>query len=170
MTIDTKRLGMTITAAFCSLLLSGCYSLSGVSIAPEVETYYVANFKDNAQNAPAPLSQDLTEALKEKIRTESRLAYSKRNPDVEFTGTLVDYRITSEAPRPGELVAINRLTIVLAVEYINNTQEDAGWKSNFSFFFDFPANQDFNSIEQEANAEIISQLMEDIFNRAFTDW
>lgn len=152
------------------LSLSSCYSFSGVSIDPNVRTYYVAQFKNNALNSVPVLEQTVTEALKEKIRTESRLIYDETNPDIEFDGSIVDFRITSEAPQPGETTAINRLTIVTAVEYINNFDEEKGWKSNFSFFFDFPSSQDLSQVQDEAIDVILNQMMEDIFNKAFTDW
>ena len=40
----------------------------------------------------------------------------------------------------------------------------------FSFFFDFPANQDLSAVESQAIEEILDQLMEDIFNAAFSNW
>ena len=56
-------------------------------------------------------------------------------PDIEFVGTLVDFRVTSEAPTANETTALNRLTITTAIEYVNNVEEDKGWKKNFSHFF-----------------------------------
>lgn len=170
--IYRKTISLFYFLAGVSLFLSlnGCYSFTGANFDPSIQTYWVAPFKDNAENAPAALSTDFTEALKEKIRTQSRLTLNDENPQIEFRGTLVDYRITAEAPQPGERTSLSRLTIVTAVEYINNLDEDENWKSNFSFFFDFPSNQDFSSIEEEATRVIIDQIMEDIFNKAFTDW
>lgn len=153
-----------------TVLFPACYSLSGISIDPNVSTYYVDQFKNNALNAPPSLAQTVTEGLKEKIRTESRLVFSDAGPNIEFKGSVVDFRISSEAPQPGELAAINRLTIVTAVEYINNVDKDKGWKSNFSFFFDFPSSQDLSSVQDQAIEAIVNQMMEDIFNKAFTDW
>lgn len=151
------------------IILQGCYSFSGISISQEVRTYYVEQFRSNADNAPPTLEQALTEALKEKIRTESRLVFSDAEPNVEFSGTIVDYRVTSEAPRPGEFTAINRLTINVAVDYKNNVDAKE-WKNNFSFFYDFSSSQDLASVQDEAIRVISNQLMEDIFNKAFTDW
>ena len=159
-----------IASTLLLLSLTSCYSFSGVSIDPNVKTYYVDQFKNNALNAVPVLEQTVTEALKEKIRTESRLIYDDVNPDIEFKGSIVDYRITSEAPAPGETTAINRLTIVTAVEYINNFEEEKGWKSNFSFFFDFSSDTDINAVQDDAIDAILDQMMEDIFNKAFTDW
>ncbi len=152
-----------------AIMIQGCYSFSGISFSQDVKTYYVEQFKTNADNAPPTLEQTLTEALKEKIRTESRLVFSDTEPHVEFKGSIVDFRVTSEAPQPGELTAINRLTINVAVEF-KNTIDKKEWKSNFSFFYDFSSSQDLASVQDEAIRVISNQLMEDIFNKAFTDW
>ncbi len=150
--------------------LNSCYSFRGISIDRNVTTYYVENFKNNASNALPAMEQLFTESLKEKIRTDTRLIYNDETPDIEFRGTVVDFRISSEAPQPGELVAINRLTIVLGVEFINHQDDEKNWRSNFSHFFDFSSSTDFASVQDEAVEAIRLQLMEDIFNRAFTDW
>lgn len=167
-TIKNQILFFLVLAAL--ILLPGCYSFSGISIDPSVNTYFVTQFRNNAENSPPALSIDFTEALKEKIRTESRLVLAEVDPDITFEGTIVDYRVTAEAPQPGERTSINRLTIVTAIDYINSQNESANWKSNFSFFYDFPSNQNLASIEDEAIDAIQRQIMEDIFNKAFTNW
>lgn len=159
-----------LAALTAAMLFQGCYSFRGTSIPDTVNTYYVAQFKNNALNSAPALATNFTEALKEKIRTQSRLIYTETDPQVEFLGTIVDYRVTSEAPGPNEVVAINRLTINTAVEFINHADPEQDWKSNFSFFFDFPSSTDLASIEQEAIETILAQLTEDIFNKAFTNW
>ena len=166
-TLTMKHLSKCILFLF----LSGCYSLSNTSIDyTAIRTYYISNFRNNALNAFPDIEREFTEALKEKIRTQSRLVYDDANPNIEFNGTLVSYRITSEAPQPGENVSLNRLTIVLAIEYIDNTNEENNWKSNFSHFVNFDATEDVNSIQEDLVEEIRDQLMEDIFNKAFTNW
>lgn len=160
-------------AAF-TFFFSSCYTFSGVSVDYTVmKTYFVANFQNNALNAPPTLPQTLAEELRQKVRLDSRLVQTDTDPDIEFRGTLVDFRVTAEAPQGGdsrESTSVNRLTIVTAVEYINNRAEEKGWKSNFSFFYDYPSTQDLSSVQDEAIEEIVDQMMEDIFNKAFTDW
>ena len=165
-----RKSWILLPAVFSVALLSGCYSFKGISIEPDVNTYYVGNFKNNAVNSPPVLPQTAAEALREKLRTETRLKQSNTAPDIEFKGTIVDFRVTSEAPKPGESTAINRLTIVTAIEYINKKKEKKGWKNNFSFFYDFPSNQSLSSVQDDAVTSILDQMMEDIFNKAFTDW
>lgn len=158
-----------------AVLFQQCYTFSGISIDPNTETYFVANFKNNAFSAPAALEVTVQEALNNKIRTETSLIFDDTNPDVEFRGSLVDYVVTSEAPKAGETTAINRLTIRIAVEYIlykedGSADEEKGWKSNFSYFYDFDSNTDLSSIEDDAINAIVTQIMEDIFRKAFANW
>ena len=153
-----------------SIFQSCTISLSGATLDPELKTFYIPNFTNNAENALPSLSQRLTEDLKDKVRAESRLVLSEEEPDIEFRGTLVDYRITAEAPRTGESTAINRLTITLAISYFNNRKNTEIWQKNFSFFYDFSSAIDFSSVQEIANKAISKQIMEDIFNAAFSNW
>lgn len=145
-------------------------SQSGASIDPRIETYYVGPFINNSDASLPNLDQQLAEDLRNKIRLNSRLRQDDTNPDIEFQGTLVNFRITSEAPSANNRVAINRLTITLAIEYIDNVTDDGSWKKNFSFFYDYNANTDFSTVEEEAISTISNQIMEDIFNAAFSNW
>ena len=151
-------------------VIVGCYSFKGISIAPEVKTYYVHPFKNETFSSPATLDQVTTEELKEKIRKESRLIYNDTEPDVEFVGSITGYEVTAEAPTAGETTSLNRLTITIRVEYINHQFEDKGWKSSFSYFFNFPGTKNLADVEDEAIDAVLTQLMEDVFNKAFTDW
>lgn len=47
-----RKSWILLPAVFSVALLSGCYSFKGISIEPDVNTYYVGNFKNNAVNSP----------------------------------------------------------------------------------------------------------------------
>ena len=155
------------------LLLQNCYSFRGISIDPTINTFYVAQFENRAPNATPTLAPDFTERLKDKIRNESRLIYTDTDPDVEFVGSISNYRVTSEAPQPGEQVSFNRLTIGVSVEYINNREPDEKkrvTKINKSFYSEFPSDQNLFDVQDELIQTITIQLVEDIFTAAFTNW
>lgn len=166
----TLFVGLMIGALWLLQCGNNGYSFKGISIPADVTSYNVELFKGNALNAPPNLAIETTENLKEKIRRESRLVLNEVNPDISFKGSVVDFRVTAEAPQPGTTSAINRLTIVTAVEYINHNNEKEGFKKNFSFFFDFSADVDLSTIQTQAVEEILNQISEDIFNAAFTNW
>lgn len=152
------------------LLFSSCYSFQGIVIDPDVTTYYVNPFVNSAPSVVPTLAPDFTEDLKDKIRNESRLVFTEVDPHIEFTGNIIEYRVTSEAPQPGELVAFNRLTITMAIEYINHKYPDKGNNFNVSWYAEYPANANLLSVQDELIREISVQLVEDIFTKAFTNW
>jgi len=149
------NLNKYITFTILISLLSGCYSFKGISIPPEAKTYYVDDFQLRANNAPAQIDQIWSEALREKVRNESRLTYDEQNPDIEFTGSIVEYSVVGTAPQEGNTVALNKLTIGVKVTYFNNAGDggdDDEWTQTFSFFVDFDATIDLNSVEETTKA------------------
>ena len=65
-----------------SIFYSGCYGFKGISIPPDISTFQVEDFENSAPNAPAAIDQTFSEALKSKIRNESRLRLESNNPDI----------------------------------------------------------------------------------------
>jgi hypothetical protein len=165
----SSLLKLIFISAISSLLL-GCYSFKGISIPPSVETFYVETFQNRASNAPADLTQRFSEELRSKINSSSRLNYSETDPHIEFSGALSSYNVRSVAPREGNELAYNRLEVRMQVEYLNNLNDDDAWTQSFSFFQDFDSSEDLTSVQDQLLEEILEQLAEDIFNKAFTNW
>ena len=155
---------------YISLTCIGCYSFQGTSIPAEVESYYVERFDVRASDAIPTLGQTLSEALKDKIRSESNLKQTDTDPDIEFKGVVTNYRVTSEAPQSGETTAFNRLTVTVSIEYIYKLDEKEGWKSNFTFFSDFASNDNLIDVQDDLLDDINQQMIEKIFNKAFNNW
>lgn len=153
-----------------SLLLSSCYGFKGITIPPTINTFYVENFSINSPNSPADLEQKFTEALRTKIRNESRLNYNENNPDLEFTGEITKYKPSSELPVEGSTSALNRLEITVNVVCTNNIDDKESWTSNFSFFENYDGNVELGTVQDELIESIFKQLTEDVFNKAFTNW
>lgn len=158
------------------LLWSGClikgngYSFRGISIPPDVTTYYIELFDNQAPAAIPTLPRDFTELLKDKIRKESNLRYNDENPDIEFSGAITDFRVTAEAPKADEQIGFNKLTITVQVNFTNNKDEKANWKQQFSFEDFFGANQNLLDVQDQLVQTINNELVDRIFNRAFTNW
>lgn len=160
-----------LTAILANL---GCYSFKGISIDPNIKTFTVRTFETSAGNAPPTLAINFTEALKDKVRTETPLSLNNEAPDCEFNGTVTGFQVIPLAPKPGELVARNQLKITLKVYYLINkeglTTDYPVDGKEFSFFSEFPSEADLSSIQEELITEINKQLLEDIFNAAFNNW
>jgi hypothetical protein len=151
-------------------VLPGCYSFKGIAIAPETQTFFVQPFTNQAANVLPTLAADFTETLKDKIRNESRLIFTEIDPHIVFSGFIADYSITAVAPEQGEVTAFNRLEITVSVSYENTQNEEDQWQQRFSFFQDYPSNQNLIDIQDDLIQTINDQLVDDIFNAAFNKW
>lgn len=165
-----------LAIAVLSYCFTGCmiggngYSFAGISIPPNVNTYYVELFENQAPSSTPTLPRDFTERLKDKIRTETRLKYNDEEPDIEFTGAVTDFRVTAEAPKAGEQIGFNKLTITMQVNFVNNKDEKANWKQQFSFEDFFGPNDNLLDVQETLIENITKELADRIFNRAFTNW
>jgi len=167
------KLLLPFATCFCLLLSGCCYSFKGISIDPDVNTFFVQNFNNEAPNAPPTLALEFTERLKDKVRLESRLNLKNTDADIEFTGRVTDYRVIPVAPKPGELVSLNRLEVGVSVLFINNKADKKSWPSPRAFrhFAEFDNSVDLLSVQDQLLLDVIyPQILEDIFNAAFNDW
>lgn len=156
--------------------LSCSYKFNGASIPPTMKTINIKFFENNAPLVVPTLSQNFTEDLKERIRTQSRLSITQNDADAILEGRITGYEIKPIAFTDNKqpTAGANRLTITVSVKYTNNL--DTG-KVKSSFEESFSAFKDFvlqggtlQSQEPQLIKEVNKQLTENIFNRAFAQW
>ncbi|MCR9289239.1 LPS assembly lipoprotein LptE [Saprospiraceae bacterium] len=166
---------------YCVLFSIGCllnacviggngYSFKGISIPPEVNTFYIEDFDNQTPTAPPTLSTAFQQELSDKIRNESRLKFDDFNPDIEFKGAISEFRVSAESPQQGQTSAFNRLNISFQIEYVSNLNEEDNWKQRFGHFADFETSQNLIDVQDELIDEILEEIIERIFNKAFTNW
>ncbi len=151
-------------------LFSSCYSFKTTSISPEVQTFYVLPFDNKALNATPTIAQNFSERLQNKIRSESRLAFTEVDPHVSFSGAVTRFQVSSIAPEEDGTSALNRLEITVNVAFENTVDEKKSYKRDFSFFDDYPKDTNLLNVQDELIDNIFSQIVEDIFNASFNNW
>lgn len=168
-TIKTA-LGLLIFATI--LLQQSCgYKLSGASIPPEMKTISVQFFENNASLVVPYLSQSFTEALKERIRNQTRLSVVRAEGDANFEGRITDYSIRPVAVQGNERAGLSRLSITVSVKYTNLLKPEQSFEQSFTRFQDLDlAAGPLQTQESKLIPTINVQLTEDIFNRAFANW
>ena len=158
---------------FAVVLFSGCkihYSFSGASIPPEAKTVSVQYFQNNASLAPPTLSQTFTEALRDKLGSQTRLGLVKKDGDLNFEGTITGYATAPMALQSTDVSASNRLTITVNVKYTCAFDAKKNFEQSFSRVADYKGTQSLTSVENDLITTINEQLVQDIFNRALNDW
>lgn len=152
------------------LLTSGCYSFRGITIPAEASTFFVEELSNRVPTAPADIGQTFSETLKQKLLNQSRLNFAEIDPDLSFKGEVTRFSVNSVAPQPGEFTAFNRLDIAVRISYESRLNEEDNWENSFSFYEDFPRDDNLLDLQDQLITNIFRQLVEDIFNKAFTNW
>jgi hypothetical protein len=160
-------------SALTVVVLTGCaiqVTFDGASIPENVNTASVQMFENRAAYVNPVLSQNFTEALKDRIINGSRLRLAEGTGDVDFSGAITQYDTEPLAIQSDAVSSETRLKVTVNVRYENLQNPDASWESSFSAHRDFPSSQNITAIEGELMDEITEELTENIFNKAFADW
>lgn len=153
----------------------GIYSFTGASIPAGTETFQVNYFENVAGNRPGSvvepgLDRDFTLALQDILINQTNLNLTNTNGDLVFEGEIVEYGITPMSATAENTASQNRLTITVNVRYFNVKQEEDNYETRFSFFYDFPAEQQLYEIKDTAHGEIFERITQDIFNASLAKW
>ncbi|MFZ4061075.1 MAG: LptE family protein [Bacteroidia bacterium] len=160
-----------LTWTVLCLLLTGCkVSLSGISIPEAANTVSVENFENQAAQTNPSFPQQITEEVRQRFLSQTRLQVINSNGDLGFSGSITQYQTQSLALTGNETSALTRLNISVKVKFDNRLNPDKSFEKTFSRFADFQANQPLSAVESALLQEISEQLVQDIFNEAFLDW
>jgi len=157
---------LVVFSTACSINMT----MSGASIPENINDFSVQYFDNRAPLINPVLSQNLTEGLKDRITNESRLKLVNGTGDVDFSGEITGYSVRPMAIQADAISAETRLTMTVKVRYKNYKDPKKNWESSFSAFRDFESSQNINAIENDLTTEMIEEITENIFNKAFADW
>ena len=163
---------LIIQILFISLIFNACgiYSFTGASIPESAKTVAVNYFTTTVTNSPSSLNNSITEGLKDLLLSQTDLSLSELESDLIFSGNITKYKITPMAIQANEIASKNRLTIEVKVNYKNNLNEKLNFESIFSRYRDFNTSENLSDVEDILIEEIIKEILQDIFNKAFVNW
>ncbi|MES2874640.1 MAG: LptE family protein [Bacteroidota bacterium] len=169
------RLKLYTTCLLVSAALTfpscGAYTFSGASIPEEMKTISVQFFENNAMLVVPYLANQFTEALKERIRNQSRLSIERGEADANFEGRITDYSVRPVSIQGNERAGLTRITVTVSVKYTNTLKPELSFEESFNASQEFSLNQGpLESQQQKLITVINRQLSELIFNRAFANW
>ena len=149
----------------------GIYSFTGTSIQPDVKTITINYFEYKALKVNPNLSNQITEALKDKFTRLTKLEQVDIDGDLEIIGEVTGYDVKATAITANEQAAQNRLTVNVKVAFIDrNYPENSFENKSFSAYADFDAMQQLDAVEASLCEEIVEKLCEDIFNGTVANW
>ena len=166
--------------ALCLLIIllssnaCGVYSFKDVSIPPEVKSIHIGFIENRARYVDPQLSPQLTDKLKQKISSQTKLTQIlTENADYDVTAYVSEYNI-STAGVSSQAASIDRLTVTIHLALKNRLADQKlgtpDFETDISRNFDFPATQSVSDAEASLTSQIVSQMTDDMFNRLFSNW
>ncbi|MEQ3691130.1 MAG: LptE family protein [Flavobacterium sp.] len=161
-----------IYTLFIGLILNSCgvYNFTGTGKI-DADTFQVNYFQNNAELVEPGIERTFTIRLQEILQNQTSLNLTNQGGDLLYEGEIVEYRITPMTATANQTAAQNRLTIAVNVRFSNKNKEEDNFEKRFSFFHDYPANDQMaGSRLTTALDEIFERITQDIFNESLAKW
>ena len=163
--------------AISLLLLTTCcfatckYGFKDAAPIPiEVKTFRVNYFENRADYKNPQLSPQITEKLKQKIISTTRLRQTNdADAHYDISGFVSGY-YTSTTGITANNTSLNRLTATFHLIFKNTLDEKKDFEADVTYSVDFDANLSLSQVEQSKGDEISKNLTEAIFNKIFSNW
>ena len=161
-----------ITCFTFALIFNSCkyYNFTGAKPI-DAETFQVNYFQNNAELIEPGIERTFTLELQDIIQSQTNLNLVNQGGDLLYEGEITEYRITPMTATANQLAAQNRLTITVNVRFTNRNKEDDDFEKKFSFYHDYPANEQMTGSRLTAALdEIFERITQDIFNASLAKW
>nr|WP_314838871.1 LptE family protein [uncultured Flavobacterium sp.] len=161
-----------VLAIFFASCLQGCsvYNFTGTGKI-DAETFQVGFFQNNAELIEPGIDLTFTRELQDLIQNQTNLNLVKNSADLTYEGEIVEYRISPMTATADQRAAQNRLTVRVNVRFTNRKKETDNFEKPFSFFFDYPADQQLTGATlNNALKEIFERITQEIFNESLAKW
>lgn len=167
-----ERLKLVSLLIILSFLLNGCgaYNFTGTGKI-DANSFQVNNFQNNAELVEPGIDRLFTVALQEIIMGQTSLNLTNTGGDLLYEGEITEYRISPMTATAEQTAAQNRLYISIQVRFTNKKRPDDDFDRVFSFFYDYPANDQLTGPTLSAALDVIfERITQDIFNASLAKW
>ncbi|MFT3948104.1 MAG: LptE family protein [Agriterribacter sp.] len=164
-----KKLAIIFFAAI-SVKATCSYSMKDVSYPPEVKTARVNYIENRARYVNPQLSPQLTDKLKQKIISQTRLAVINTDEaQYDISGTITDFSVNTSGIS-GQTASSNNLNVTVHIIFKNRLDEKKNFETDITRNFPFSASLSFSDAQSRLMDDILKNISDDIFNKIFSNW
>lgn len=165
--------------AVCLMVVavSGCGVYTFTGGRTEANTISIQDIYNNADLGPANMGQDFTNQLKNYIVQNTSLSVVAEEGELQMEGEISSFTLSQIAPvhtgDPDDInpASMTRLTITIRMSYTNTLDDTMSFRDkSFSFYKDFPNDQNLSDVEDAYVRQIFERLVNDIFNASVANW
>ena len=100
----------------------------------------------------------------------TRLEQVDVDGDMEISGQITGYDVTTAAVTANEVAARNKLTVTVKIQFSDKKHPEEDFDKSFSAYSEYDSTSTLDSVESTLCQEIIEKLVEDIFNASVAQW
>lgn len=156
------------------LLMPSClisYKFNGASIDySKTKSISIADFPNNAALVYPPLSNSLSEGIRDIYSRQTRLQILRRGGDLELEGEITNYQLTPMAIAADSYSAETKLTLTIKVRFTNNVAPEESFEKTYSAFQTFDSSRMLNDVQEELCNTMIQEIAENIYNDTVAKW
>ena len=155
-----------------AITLNSCgpYNFTGTGKI-DAKTFQVNYFQNNAPLVQPGIERTFTLKLQDIVQNQTNLNLVRTNGDLTYEGEITNYTTTPMAATADLKAAQNRLTITVNVRYTNKNNEKDNFEKPFSFYYDYPGDQQLiGSTLTSALDVIFERITQDVFNESLAKW
>lgn len=169
----TFKIRFLVVATALCLLLQGCgfYSLSGVTIPKNINTFQVDFFTNQAALVEPGIENTFTVRLQDIIQSQSSLNLVNTGGDYIYQGEITRYFVAPMTATANNTASQNRLTIAINVRFTNTKNEEENFEKAYSFYYDFDGNAQLQGAVLDTALDVIyEQITQEIINDTLAKW
>ncbi|MCQ2325351.1 MAG: LPS assembly lipoprotein LptE [Paludibacteraceae bacterium] len=155
-------------------ILSSCsisYKFNGASIDySTTKSIAIADFPNNAALVHPPLSNQLSEEIRDLFTRQTRLTVTRKDGDLELEGEIIGYELTPMGIGADGFSAETKLTITIRVRYTNNVNPDDSFERTYSAYQTFNSQQMLTDVQDALCETMVKELSENIYNDTVAKW
>lgn len=166
-----------LTVCLMVVAVSGCGVYTFTGGRTEANTISIQDIYNNADLGPANMGQDFTNQLKNYIVQNTSLSVVAEEGELQMEGEISSFTLSQIAPvhtgDPDDInpASMTRLTITIRMSYTNTLDDTMSFRDkSFSFYKDFPNDQNLSDVEDAYVRQIFERLVNDIFNASVANW
>lgn len=155
-------------------LLNGCtisYKFNGASIDySTTKTISIADFPNMAALVYPPLSNNLSDGIRDLFQRQTRLEQVQRGGNLEIEGEITGYQLTPMAVSADSYASETKLTITVKMRFTNNVAPEESFEKTYSAYQTFDSSQMLTDVQDELCTTIIAEIADQIYNDTVAKW
>lgn len=158
----------------CVILLNACtisYKFNGASIDySTTKTISIADFPNMAALVYPPLSNNLSDGIRDLFQRQTRLEQVRRGGNLEIEGEITGYALTPMAVSADSYASETKLTITVKVRFTNNVAPEESFEKSYTAYQTFDSSQMLVDVQDELCNTMITEIAEQIYNDTVAKW